>query len=74
MTKDAALREPKKKMNPLDKEGIAYIDYKDTALLRKFIPDCGNIRAGQYWRLWRRGREHGPATLGRAITQSDRSR
>jgi small subunit ribosomal protein S18 len=44
MTKDAALRKSKKKVNPLDKEGIAYIDYKDTALLRKFIPDRGKIR------------------------------
>jgi len=32
-------------MNFLDKEGIAYIDYKDTALLRKFISDRGKIRA-----------------------------
>jgi small subunit ribosomal protein S18 len=43
--KAAALRKPKKKVNPLDKEGIAYIDYKDTALLRKFISDRGKIRA-----------------------------
>ena len=45
MPKAAALRKPKKKVNPLDKEGIAYIDYKDTALLRKFISDRGKIRA-----------------------------
>jgi large subunit ribosomal protein L9 len=32
-------------VNPLDKEGITYIDYKDTALLRKFISDRGKIRA-----------------------------
>ena len=38
MVKAAALRKPKKKVNPLDKEGITYIDYKDTALLRKFKP------------------------------------
>jgi len=43
MAKAAALRKPKKKVNPLDKEGIAYIDYKDTALLRKFISDRGKI-------------------------------
>src|SRR5258705_39175 len=43
--KAAALRKPKKKVNPLDKEGITYIDYKDTALLRKFISDRGKIRA-----------------------------
>ena len=45
MAKAAALRKPKKKVNPLDKEGIAYIDYKDTALLRKFISERGKIRA-----------------------------
>jgi small subunit ribosomal protein S18 len=32
-------------VNPLDKESITYIDYKDTALLRKFISDRGKIRA-----------------------------
>ena len=45
MAKAAALRKPKKKVNPLDKEGVTYIDYKDTALLRKFISDRGKIRA-----------------------------
>ena len=45
MTNAAALRKPRKKVNPLVKEGIAYIDYKDTALLRKFISDRGKIRA-----------------------------
>ena len=44
MPKAAALRKPKKKVNPLDKEGITYIDYKDTALLRKFISDRGTRR------------------------------
>jgi small subunit ribosomal protein S18 len=39
------LRKPKKKINPLDKDKITYIDYKDTALLRKFISDRGKIRA-----------------------------
>jgi small subunit ribosomal protein S18 len=39
------LRKPKKKANPLSKEKIAYIDYKDTALLRRFISDRGKIRA-----------------------------
>ena len=41
----AVMRKPKKKVNPLDKDGITYIDYKDTALLRKFISDRGKIRA-----------------------------
>jgi small subunit ribosomal protein S18 len=45
MAKPPAVRKPKKKANPLDKEGITYIDYKDTALLRKFISDRGKIRA-----------------------------
>ena len=43
--KSAPLRKPKKKPNPLDKEGITYVDYKDTAMLRKFISDRGKIRA-----------------------------
>ena len=45
MAKAAVPRKPKKKVNPLDKDGITYIDYKDTALLRKFISDRGKIRA-----------------------------
>ena len=45
MAKAAVLRKPKKKVNPLDKESITYVDYKDTALLRKFISDRGKIRA-----------------------------
>ena len=40
-----ALRKPKKKQNPLKAAKITYIDYKDTALLRKFISDRGKIRA-----------------------------
>ncbi|HEV7825120.1 MAG: small subunit ribosomal protein [Actinomycetota bacterium] len=39
------VRKPKKKVNPLFKDKIDYIDYKDTALLRKFISDRGKIRA-----------------------------
>ena len=39
------LRKPKKKQNPLKAAGVTYIDYKDTALLRKFISDRGKIRA-----------------------------
>ena len=31
--------------NLLDAAGITYIDYKDTALLRKFISDRGKIRS-----------------------------
>ena len=39
------VRKPKKKQNPLTAAKIEYIDYKDTALLRKFISDRGKIRA-----------------------------
>jgi small subunit ribosomal protein S18 len=41
------VRKPKKKANPLKtaKIKIDAIDYKDTALLRKFISDRGKIRA-----------------------------
>lgn len=35
----------KKKANPLKSARIENIDYKDTALLRKFISDRGKIRA-----------------------------
>ena len=35
----------KPKQNPLIRDGVEYIDYKDTALLRKFISDRGKIRA-----------------------------
>jgi small subunit ribosomal protein S18 len=38
-------RKPKKKANPLKAAKVTYIDYKDTALLRKFISDRGKIRA-----------------------------
>lgn len=40
------LRKPiKKKANPLRSVSIDKIDYKDTAMLRKFISDRGKIRA-----------------------------
>ena len=40
-----AVRKPKKKSNPLKAAKVSYIDYKDTALLRKFVSDRGKIRA-----------------------------
>ena len=53
------VRKPKKKSNPLAAAGVTTIDYKDTALLRKFISDRGKIRArrveiraGQHYSLW----------------------
>jgi small subunit ribosomal protein S18 len=39
------VRKPKKKQNPLKTAGVEVVDYKDTALLRKFISDRGKIRA-----------------------------
>ena len=40
-----ALRKPKKKVCLFCHDKISYVDYKDTALLRKFISDRGKIRA-----------------------------
>ena len=45
------IRKPKKKSNPLAQAKIEYIDYKDTALLRKFISDRGKIRSRRVTRL-----------------------
>ena len=39
------IRKPKKKSNPLKTAKIDVVDYKDTALLRKFVSDRGKIRA-----------------------------
>ena len=39
------VRKPKKKQNPLRAAKVDKVDYKDTALLRKFISDRGKIRA-----------------------------
>ena len=39
------IRKPKKKQNPLSAAKVEYVDYKDTALLRKFVSDRGKIRA-----------------------------
>ncbi|NJP27633.1 30S ribosomal protein S18 [Microbispora hainanensis] len=36
-------RTPRKKGNPL--QGVSYVDYKNTDLLRKFISDRGKIRS-----------------------------
>ena len=41
----AVVRKPKKKQNPLKAAKIDVVDYKDTALLRKFVSDRGKIRA-----------------------------
>ena len=39
------IRKPKKKVCAFCKDKATYVDYKDTALLRKFISDRGKIRA-----------------------------
>jgi small subunit ribosomal protein S18 len=36
---------------PARRAGITYIDYKDTALLRRFISDRGKIRSRRVTRL-----------------------
>jgi len=41
----AVIRKPKKKVCVFCKEKTVYIDYKDSATLRKFISDRGKIRA-----------------------------
>ncbi|MCA1824682.1 MAG: 30S ribosomal protein S18 [Mycobacteriales bacterium] len=41
----APLRKPKRKVCVFCKDKVEYIDYKDTALLRKFVSDRGKIRA-----------------------------
>ncbi len=38
-------RTPKRRVNLLRKEGITEVDWKDAALLRKFISDRGKIRS-----------------------------
>ncbi len=40
-----AERAPKRRVNLLRKEGITTVDWKDAALLRKFISDRGKIRS-----------------------------
>ena len=47
----------KKKANPLKSAKIEKIDYKDTALLRKFISDRGKIRARKIARAVKNARE-----------------
>ncbi|QIP85373.1 30S ribosomal protein S18 [Streptomyces sp. Tu 2975] len=36
---------------PLDRDGITYVDYKDTDLLRKFVSDRGKIRSRRVTRV-----------------------
>ncbi|MGD0240338.1 MAG: 30S ribosomal protein S18 [Streptosporangiaceae bacterium] len=39
------IRKPKKKVCAFCHDKTAYVDYKDTGLLRKYISDRGKIRA-----------------------------
>ena len=41
----APLRKPKKKVCEFCKNKVSFIDYKDTALLRRYISARGKIRA-----------------------------
>jgi small subunit ribosomal protein S18 len=43
--RDAPERKPKKKVSILDSEGITWVDYKDVALLRRFMSERAKIRA-----------------------------
>ncbi|CAL9541961.1 30S ribosomal protein S18 [Streptomyces sp. enrichment culture] len=46
------VRKPaRQRPNPLDRDGVTYIDYKDTDLLRKFISDRGKIRSRRVTRV-----------------------
>lgn len=38
-------RPPRRKQNLLRKEGVVQVDWKDAALLRKFLSDRGKIRS-----------------------------
>lgn len=37
--------------SPLDRDGVTYVDYKDTELLRKFVSDRGKIRSRRVTRV-----------------------
>jgi small subunit ribosomal protein S18 len=43
--RDAPDRKPKKKVSILDTEEITWVDYKDVALLRRFMSERAKIRA-----------------------------
>jgi small subunit ribosomal protein S18 len=43
--RDAPERKPKKKVSILDTERITWVDYKDVALLRRFMSERAKIRA-----------------------------
>ncbi|MCX4818426.1 30S ribosomal protein S18 [Streptomyces sp. NBC_01142] len=39
------------RVNPLDRAGVSYVDYKDTDLLRTFLSDRGRIRSRRVTRV-----------------------
>src|SRR5689334_404439 len=43
--RDATERKPKKKVSILDSEAITWVDYKDVALLRRFMSERAKVRA-----------------------------
>lgn len=43
--KDARSKPRKKKVSPIVKDGITYVDYKDVTLLRAFLSERAKIRA-----------------------------
>ncbi len=43
--KDARAKPRKKKVSPIVKDGITYVDYKDVTLLRAFLSERAKIRA-----------------------------
>jgi small subunit ribosomal protein S18 len=47
MARDRTERKPKRKEDYFAKNKVEYIDYKDVALLRKFISDRGKIRSAR---------------------------
>jgi small subunit ribosomal protein S18 len=47
MARDRTERKPKRKEDYFAKNKVEYIDYKDVALLRKFVSDRGKIRSAR---------------------------
>ncbi|MGH2677387.1 MAG: 30S ribosomal protein S18 [Actinomycetota bacterium] len=43
--KDEAWKKQRKKVCVFCRDRVAYVDYKDTSLLRRFVSDRGKIRA-----------------------------
>ncbi|MET8689505.1 30S ribosomal protein S18 [Streptomyces sp. NPDC004732] len=56
----------KSRPNPLDRDGITYIDYKDTDLLRKFLSDRGKIRSRRVTRVTARQQRRMAAAIKNA--------